>query len=29
MAEILTVRSERFPDLADEVIYPRLSDAKL
>src|ERR1700742_2147154 len=29
MAEILTVRSERFPDLADAVIYPRLSDAKL
>ncbi|HEY6780587.1 MAG TPA: FAD-dependent oxidoreductase, partial [Thermoleophilaceae bacterium] len=29
MAEILTIRSERFPDLADTVVYPRLSDAKL
>ncbi len=23
------IRSERFPDLQDEVLFPRLSDAKL
>ena len=23
------IRSERFPDLADEVLFPRLSEAKL
>jgi thioredoxin reductase (NADPH) len=23
------IRSERFPDLGDEVLFPRLSDAKL
>ena len=29
MATTQVVRSERFPDLADEVLFPRLSDAKL
>jgi thioredoxin reductase (NADPH) len=29
MAATRVLRSETFPDLADEVIYPRLSDAKL
>jgi thioredoxin reductase (NADPH) len=29
VAAIEVVRSERFPDLADEVLFPRLSDAKL
>ena len=29
MATAQVVRSERFPDLADEVLFPRLSDAKL
>ena len=29
MAETQTVRSEPFPDLGDEVLYPRLSDGKL
>ena len=29
MAATRILRSETFPDLADEVIYPRLSDAKL
>ncbi len=28
-AETKVLRSERFPDLADETIFPRLSDAKL
>ncbi|MFZ0089176.1 MAG: FAD-dependent oxidoreductase [Solirubrobacteraceae bacterium] len=29
MATTQVIRSERFPDLADEVLFPRLSDAKL
>ena len=29
MAATQVVRSERFPDLGDEVLFPRLSDAKL
>ncbi|MDX6621287.1 MAG: thioredoxin reductase [Gaiellales bacterium] len=29
MATTQVVRSERFPDLADEALFPRLSDAKL
>jgi hypothetical protein len=29
MATTQVIRSERFPDLADEVFFPRLSDAKL
>ena len=29
MATTQVVRSERFPDLGDEVLFPRLSDAKL
>jgi thioredoxin reductase (NADPH) len=29
MATTQVMRSERFPDLADEVLFPRLSDAKL
>ena len=29
MAATEVVRSERFPDLDDEVLFPRLSDAKL
>jgi thioredoxin reductase (NADPH) len=29
MATTQVVRSERFPDLSDEVLFPRLSDAKL
>jgi hypothetical protein len=29
MATTQVFRSERFPDLADEVLFPRLSDAKL
>ncbi len=29
MAATEMIRSERFPDLADEVMYPRLSDSKL
>src|SRR5215813_9297787 len=29
MATAQVLRSERFPDLADEVMFPRLSDAKL
>jgi thioredoxin reductase (NADPH) len=29
MATTQVCRSERFPDLADEVLFPRLSDAKL
>ena len=29
MATTQVVRSERFPDLDDEVLFPRLSDAKL
>ncbi len=29
MATIEVIRSERFPDLDDEVMYPRLSDSKL
>ncbi len=29
MATTQVVRSERFPDLADEVLFPRLSEAKL
>jgi thioredoxin reductase (NADPH) len=29
MATTQVLRSERFPDLADEVMFPRLSDAKL
>lgn len=29
MATTEVIRSERFPDLADEVLFPRLSDAKL
>jgi thioredoxin reductase (NADPH) len=29
MTATRVVRSERFPDLADEVLFPRLSDAKL
>jgi thioredoxin reductase (NADPH) len=29
MATTRVMRSERFPDLADEVLFPRLSDAKL
>jgi thioredoxin reductase (NADPH) len=29
MATTQVVRSDRFPDLADEVLFPRLSDAKL
>ena len=29
MAITQVVRSERFPDLGDEVLFPRLSDAKL
>jgi thioredoxin reductase (NADPH) len=29
VATTLVVRSERFPDLDDEVLFPRLSDAKL
>lgn len=29
MATTQVVRSERFPDLADQVLFPRLSDAKL
>jgi thioredoxin reductase (NADPH) len=29
VATTQVVRSERFPDLADEVLFPRLSDAKL
>ena len=29
MAATQTVRSDPFPDLGDEVLYPRLSDAKL
>jgi thioredoxin reductase (NADPH) len=29
MATTLVIRSERFPDLEDELLFPRLSDAKL
>src|ERR1700755_3420031 len=29
MATTQVMRSERFPDLADEVLFPRLSDGKL
>ncbi|MDP9256917.1 MAG: FAD-dependent oxidoreductase [Actinomycetota bacterium] len=29
MAVTMVIRSERFPDLGDEVLFPRLSDAKL
>jgi thioredoxin reductase (NADPH) len=29
VATTQTIRSERFPDLADEVLFPRLSDGKL
>ena len=29
MAATQVVRSEKFPDLGDEVLFPRLSDAKL
>jgi thioredoxin reductase (NADPH) len=29
VATITTIRSERFPDLGDEILFPRLSDAKL
>ena len=29
MATTQVMRSERFPDLDDEVLFPRLSDAKL
>ena len=29
MAATRVIRSERFPDLGDEVLFPRLSDAKL
>ena len=29
MAATQVIRSERFPDLSDEVLFPRLSDAKL
>ena len=29
MATTLAIRSEQFPDLSDEVFFPRLSDAKL
>src|SRR5262244_221812 len=29
MATTQVVRSERFPDLADEVMFPRLSESKL
>ena len=29
MATTQVIRSERFPDLDDEVLFPRLSDAKL
>src|SRR4051794_10203350 len=29
MATTRVMRSERFPDLDDEVLFPRLSDAKL
>jgi thioredoxin reductase (NADPH) len=29
MSAIEVVRSERFPDLDDEVLFPRLTDAKL
>src|SRR5215218_7570925 len=29
MTTVTTIRAENFPDLADEVIYPRLSEAKL
>ncbi|MGO9958224.1 MAG: hypothetical protein ACLP50_20025, partial [Solirubrobacteraceae bacterium] len=29
MAASQVIRSERFPDLGDEVLFPRLSDGKL
>ena len=29
MATTQIIRSEHFPDLGDEVLFPRLSDAKL
>ena len=29
MATTQVIRSEQFPDLGDEVFFPRLSDAKL